>query len=522
MAELQSFSADGPWTLDLEQLTYLKDADRLRRLAQQGVPNWTKRRFLPPGFRALKAAGVLGWAVLRWALTDRRRDRSTSRAGLSRRVRDAFIVLGPTYIKLGQIIAAAQGILPQELVDAFATLRDKVPAESFDHVRAQVEGELGRPLSAVFSTFEETPIAAASIAQVHFARLLTGEEVAVKVQRPGIAQRVSKDLKIMVWVAPLLAKRIELMKIVNLPAIIEVFAETIVEELDFRLEASNMVDLAIVLDATGHNNVMIPRPHPTLVTKRLLVMERFVGFAFEDGEAMRAAGVDTTSVVRALMVSLLEGTLIYGVFHGDLHPGNLLVLADGTVGLLDHGITGRLSESERGLFLKVILSSFAGDHRGVLEGYQGLGALPMDADLDAFLVEIPLAAPNLDPSTAGADELMAEMRRVTKAMVAHGLKIPKEVVLYMKDVLFLDAAIANLAPDLNLLAEFSFISAYFAATYGETIARQLGIDPSAITFDPSALLQAVGMDPTAEALTPRQIRAQREEVAAKLQGLEES
>jgi ubiquinone biosynthesis protein len=235
---------------------------------------------------------------------------------------------------------------------------------------------------------------------------------------------------------------------------------------------------------------------------------------------MREAGVDTTSVVRALMVALLEGTLIYGVFHGDLHPGNLLVLPDGRVGLFDHGITGRLSEAERGLFLKVILSSFAGDHRAVLEGYQGLGALPKDADLDAFLAEIPLAAPNVDPTTAGADELMAEMRRVTKAMVAHGLKIPKEVVLYMKDVLFLDAAIANLAPDLNLLAEFSFISAYFAATYGETIARQLGIDPSAITFDPSALLQAVGMDPSAEALTPRQIRAQREEVAAKLQGLD--
>ncbi len=517
MAELQSFSNDGPWVLDVDTVAWRFDALRLRAIAQDRVPAWTKRRWFPPGIRAIKAGAILGWAVAGWALTDRRRDRSTSRAGLSRRVRDGFVRLGPTYIKLGQIISAAQGILPQELVDAFSTLRDRVPAETFDHVRSQVEAELGRPLEAVFSQFDRVPVAAASIAQVHFATLQTGEEVAVKVQRPKIARRVEHDLKIMVWIAPFLARRIELMKIVNLPAIIEVFAETIVEELDFRLEAANMVDVAIVLDTTGHNNVVVPRPHPTLVTERLLVMERLTGFAFDDREAMVAAGVDTTSVVRALMVSLLEGTLIYGVFHGDLHPGNLLVRADGTVGLLDHGITGRLSERERGLFLKVILASFAGDHRGVLEGYQGLGALPADADLDQFLLEIPIAAPNVDPTTARPDELMDEMRRVTKAMVAHGLKVPKEVVLYMKDIMFLDAAIANLAPDLNLLAEFAFISAYFASTYGETISKQLGIDPAMMTFDPSALLTAVGMDPEAEALTPRQIRAQREEVSAKLQ-----
>jgi ubiquinone biosynthesis protein len=110
------------------------------------------------------------------------------------------------------------------------------------------------------------------------------------------------------------------------------------------------------------------------------------------------------------------------------------------------------------------------------------------------------------------------MRRVTKAMIAHGLRIPKVVVLYLKDVMFVDAAIANLAPDLNLLAEFTFISAYFAATYGDQIASQLGIDPQAATFDPSALLSAVGMDPNQSTLTPRQIRAQRAGVAEKLTG----
>jgi ubiquinone biosynthesis protein len=108
------------------------------------------------------------------------------------------------------------------------------------------------------------------------------------------------------------------------------------------------------------------------------------------------------------------------------------------------------------------------------------------------------------------------MRRVTKAMIAHGLRIPKVVVLYLKDVMFVDAAIGSLAPDLNLLAEFTFISAYFASTYGTQIAEQLGIDPALATFDPEALLTAVGMDPTQESLTPRQIRAQRAEVSEKI------
>lgn len=516
--ELSSFTTEGPWRLEVDRLTYRMDADDLRARAARRLPRATARRRIPPVRRLVLAGAVLGWATLRWALTDRRRDRSTSRAGLSRRVRDAFVTLGPTYIKLGQIIAAAEGLLPEELVTAFATLRDRVPSEPFDHVERSVVEAFGRPIEDLFSTFDREPIAAASIAQVHLATLANGESVAVKVQRPRIADLVRDDLAIMTWMAPILARFIELMAIVNLPAIIEVFAETIVEELDFRLEAANMVDVAVVLDETGHRTVVVPRPHPTLVAERVLVMERLRGFAFEDRAAMEAAGVDTTSVVRALMVSLLEGAVIFGVFHGDLHPGNLVVLDDGRVGLLDHGITGRLDERGRTMFLKVLLSSFAGDHRGVLEGYQGLGALPAGTDLDQFLAEVPLAKPNVDPSSAAADELIAEMRRVTKAMIAHGLKIPKVVVLYLKDVMFVDAAIGNLAPDLNLLAEFTFISAYFGATYGDRIANQLGIDPAQATFDPAALLEAVGMDPTQSSLTPRQIREHRAAVSEKLAG----
>ena len=166
--------------------------------------------------------------------------------------------------------------------------------------------------------------------------LRTGEEVVVKVQRPSVAQFVRSDLRVMAWLAPFLVGRIPVAALANPPALIELFAETIVEELDFRLEAQNMLDVAAVFAETEQRSVIVPRPHPTLVTRRVMVMERLSGFSFDDVEGMRAAGIDTAAVLRAGLISFLEGALLYGVFHGDLHGGNLFVLPDGrTAGVFD-------------------------------------------------------------------------------------------------------------------------------------------------------------------------------------------
>ena len=153
-------------------------------------------------------------------------------------------------------------------------------------MRGVVEADLADP-SGGLAHFDGEPVAAASIAQVHLATLVTGEPVAVKVQRPGIDRLVAEDLAVMTWLAPPLTRRIDLLKLVNLPAVIELFAETVVEELDFRLEAENMLDVARVLDRTGQQAIAVPRPHPTLVTRRVLVMERMSGFAFDDVDGIR-------------------------------------------------------------------------------------------------------------------------------------------------------------------------------------------------------------------------------------------
>ncbi len=251
------------------------------------VPRLVRRRYVPPAHRMVKVGWTLGRAVGAWYFFDRGRGRPRSRLGLSRRLRIAFGKLGPTYIKLGQILSSGEGIFPEEIVSQFRLLRDRVPPEPFDTVRRIVEAELGGPLDATFADFDETPIAAASIAQVHGARLRSGEDVVVKVQRPDVAELVRRDLAAMSFFAPFLVGRIPVAALANPPALIELFAETIVEELDFRLEAANMLDVGHVLAETDQRSIIVPRPHPRLVTRRMLVMERLDGFAWDDVEGMR-------------------------------------------------------------------------------------------------------------------------------------------------------------------------------------------------------------------------------------------
>jgi len=509
---LSSFTDHGPWELVLDDVAWREGLGVVRDSTRARVPELVRRRRVPPVARLLRTAAYLVVAVAGWVVHGRRQGGAASRQDISLRLRRAFEHLGPTYIKLGQVIASAQGILPDELVAEFSGLRDRVVPEPFEVVRDTVDEAFGRPLREVFAHFDGEPTAAASIAQVHMATLHTGEEVAVKVQRPDIDRLVREDIAVMAWLAPLLARRIDILKIVNLPAVIELFAETIVEELDFRLEAENMLDVAMVLDRAGQRSIVVPRPHPTLVTPRVLVMERMYGFAFSDVSGMRGANVDTAAVVRACLVSVLEGAMIYGVFHGDLHGGNLLIRPDGRVALLDYGITGRLDDRRRTVFLRMLLAAMTGDHRAVLAGYQALGAISPDADLDEFLREIPMNRPVVDPTNANADQMIVEMRRVTKALVKHGARLPKELILFMKDFMFIDGAIGTLAPDLDVLGEMFFVSQYFVRQHGAQIASEIGLDPADLSLDPSSWASSMGVPGDRPTLTHEEIQRQRREM----------
>jgi ubiquinone biosynthesis protein len=313
----------------------------------------------------------------------------------------------------------------------------------------------------------------------------------------------------MAWLAPHLVGRIPIAALANPPALVELFAETITEELDFRLEADNMLDVASVLAELGQRGYVIPRPHPTLVTRRVLVMERLSGFRFDDVEAIKAAGIDTQEVIRTGMIAFMEGALVHGIFHGDLHGGNLFVMADGRTALLDFGIVGRLSGPRRIAFLRLMMGATTNDVRGQLAALRDLGALPMDTDLDAVIVDLRLDQPTVDPTTLTGEELVAEVQRIVKALLGYGARLPKELMLYVKNMVFLDGAIATLAPDLDLLAEIGAISLHFATTHGERLAAELGINHEAVEINLDGVKASLGVDASTDRLTYRELQERR-------------
>jgi len=501
-----AFTDAGPWVVDPDRLKWLPGLDIVRARTRAEVPRLLAHRRLPPLGRLARVVAALVGALGPWYFRERGTERS--RAGLSRRLRRAFERLGSTYVKLGQIISAFEGLFPDELVVEFKRLRDQVPPEPFAEIRRLVERELGRPLDAVFAEFAEEPLAAASIAQVHVARLVTGEHVVVKVQRPPVAKLVNDDLRALAWLSPKLVGRIPVAALANPPALVELFAEQIVEELDFRLEAENMLDLARVLAVTDQRTMVVPRPHPDLVTRRVLVMERMRGFAFDDVGAMHEAGVDTTAVLRAGLIACLEGAMIHGVFHGDLHGGNLLVQPDGRTVLFDFGITGRLGEQQRLAFLRMLLAGTTGDVKSQLAALRDLGAFPPDTDLDAVVHDLELDQPVKDPTQMGADELVTELEDLMKKLLGYGASTPKDLMLFVKDLMYLNAATATLAPDLDLIAEIVNVHQYFLSTYGERLARELG-ESALRPPDPDAIKAGFLVPPDVERLTFRDLQERR-------------
>ena len=512
------FSDHAPWVLEDRPQAWQAHLHLVREATRRSAPELARPRKVPPLGRLATVSRHLGLGVAGWAVTDRRHP-GRSTAGLSRRLRIAAEALGPTYIKLGQIISSGEGIFPDDLVDEFKKCRDRVRAEPFDHVRRVVEDDLGHPLEAVFADVEREPLAAASIAQVHAATLRTGEPVVVKVQRPQVASLVQEDLRVMAWLAPMFVGRIPVAALANPPALVELFAETIVEELDFRLEAENMLDVSRSMRQLGQQAYVIPRPHPELVTRRVLVMERLSGFALDEVDAMKAAGVDLMALIRTGIIGFLEGAMFHGVFHGDLHGGNLFIQPDGRTALLDFGITGRLDEPRRIAFLKLLAGGSTNDVRVQLPALAELGALPLDTDFEALIAELGLDEPPVDPTEMDPDEMVHELQRVLKALLGYGARMPKELMLFVKNMAFSTSMGQTLAPDLDILDLIQQVIMHFALTHGERIASDLRQD-----YDPEAYLAEVNLDgyraslgmPDADAITLAELQERRRVIRERL------
>jgi predicted unusual protein kinase regulating ubiquinone biosynthesis (AarF/ABC1/UbiB family) len=408
--------------------------------------------------------GVTGWQLTRTAA--RVITKLPARGPLPRKVikemPQAFSDLGPTYVKFGQIIASSPGAFGEPLSREFRGLLDRVPPASKAEVHELVVEELGAEPAKLFAAFDEQPFASASVAQVHHARLHNGQEVVVKIQRPGIRRRVAADLQIL----KRFAQAVELAKLgrrLSAQDVVADFSDNLAEELDFRLEAQSMEAWVSHLRASPlGRNIRVPDVHWDYVSERVLTMERVQGIRIDDTAAIRKAGFDGVELVKALLFSVFEGGLRYGLFHGDLHAGNLYVDVAGRIVFFDFGIMGHVDPRTRWLLRELVYALLVTkDHAAagkivVLMGAVGTVKPEVQAakDLEAF--STPLTMKSL------GDMSYAEIGRQLSALAdAYDVKLPRELVLIGKQFLYVERYMKLLAPQWQMMSDPE-LTGYFA------------------------------------------------------------
>lgn len=394
--------------------------------------------------RAVVVTAILGWYALRGLVGS-----LTSTMTGPTALRLAFERLGPIYIKLGQLIASGEALFPEAYSEEFRRLLDRVPAFSRDDVERTVQADLGHPIAALFSRFEDTPIAAASIAQVHAAALPDGRAVVVKVQRPGLAQLAAADLRILRGFAWLVMRVSAIARGSNVGAFVDDFEANLREELDFRHEAAAMREFNEVMGVFGNDRTRAPEVHGALSSARVLTMERFEGWRIDDVPGVRASGYDAVETLLHGIRSWFQTLILRGFFHGDVHAGNFMLLRDGRVGFLDFGIVGRFGEDHQRGVIEYVLGFQQRDFGRVADAMVQMKTSPdgRPIDRDKLVRDLEEAfAPFMPPlegdsgSTprAGSGGLSDFVPGLIRTGQMHGLRLPRELVLVTKQLVYLD------------------------------------------------------------------------------------
>jgi len=364
------------------------------------------------------------------------------------RVRLALAELGPTFVKLGQVLSTRPDLVGVALADELTHLQTDVPADPPETVRATIEAELGRPVDELFDEFEDTPIASASIGQVHRARLKSGKPVVVKVQHADIQRRIRVDLDILAGLAQR-ADRVPEFHNYRPTALVAEFKRSLRHELDFHREERTMQHFA--RNFADNPALHVPKTYPKLCSSRVLTMELIEGIRLSERERLKQRAVDLAELARRGADVYLEMVFNHGLYHADPHPGNLLVLDGHVIGLLDYGMVGRIDEQLHEDMAELLVAISGQDPEHLTSIIVRLGSTPPDLDRTALCLDLADFVSHYGGLSLDRFDLSGALREITEMVRRHGIILDARIAMLIKTFVSLEGTSRMLTPDFSLI-----------------------------------------------------------------------
>lgn len=414
------------------------------------------------GFRdiAFRMSGIrgLGW------LGKGSKDEDFQHIPVERRIRIVLEELGPTFIKMGQVMASRPDILPMSMIKELEKLQDNVPPEPFEDIKDVIEAELGRPMTDVFRNVVAQPIAAASIAQVHRAELMDGQHVVLKVQRPNAEAIVKSDMKLLAILSQVLEDKIPEIRRYKPRDLIREFTNTLAEEMDFVGEMENLQRYRS--NFRDEEDLHTPKPFPELCSRRLLVMEEVGGTKVTNLKVLKEKGIDLKKVLDVGMRVTMRSIFEFGFFHADPHPGNFFVEDDGTIVLIDFGMVGVIDDARIDDMATFMVSVVTGDTETLVNLLLEMDLVPDGVDLRRLRTDIGRLLVRYQSSSIGSIDTGQFLNRIFDVMGRYSVAMPADMMLVGKAIATLEGIGRTIFPEFSPI---DYMKPYLTKVYTERV-----------------------------------------------------